>query len=93
MTSLFGRTGAVTGQTGDYSFTQISGTVGSAQLPTAGGDLSGVLSAPTVAGIQNRPVAPTAPATGQVLVWNGTQWAPQAVAGVSVTSVSGARER
>ena len=89
VTSLFGRTGAVTGQTGDYSFTQISGTVGSAQLPTAAGDLSGVLSVPTVAGIQNRPVAPTAPATGQVLVWNGTQWAPQSVAGVSVTSVYG----
>ena len=89
VTSLFGRTGAVTGQTGDYSFSQISGTVGSAQLPTAGGDLSGVLSVPTVAGIQNRPVAPTAPATGQVLVWSGTQWAPQSVAGVSVTSVYG----
>jgi hypothetical protein len=89
VTSLFGRTGAVTGQTGDYSFTQISGTVGNAQLPTAGGDLSGVLSAPTVAGIQNRPVAPAAPATGQVLVWSGTQWAPQSVSAVSVTSVYG----
>lgn len=28
------RTGAVTGQTGDYSFSQISGTLGHAQLPT-----------------------------------------------------------
>jgi hypothetical protein len=89
VTSLFGRTGAVTGQTGDYSFTQISGTVGNSQLPTAGGDLSGALSVPTVAGIQNRPVAPAAPAAGQVLAWSGTQWAPQSVAGVSVTSVYG----
>ena len=89
VTSLFGRTGVVTGQTGDYSFAQISGTVGSGQLPTAGGDLSGALSVPTVAGIQNRPVAPTAPAAGQVLVWSGTQWAPQSMAGVSVTSVYG----
>src|SRR5260370_13771129 len=89
VTSLFGRTGAVTGQTWDYSFTQISGAVGSTQLPTAGGDLSGALSTPTVAGIQNRPVAPTAPAPGQVLVWSGTQWAPQSVSGVSVTSIYG----
>ena len=80
MTSLFGRTGVVTGQAGDYSFGQISGTVGGAQLPAAGGDLSGVLSAPTVAGIQSRPVAPTAPSVGQVLAWNGAQWAPQALA-------------
>jgi hypothetical protein len=87
--SLFGRTGVVTGQAGDYSFGQISGTVGGAQLPAAGGDLSGALSAPTVAGIQSRPVAPSAPSAGQVLAWNGAQWAPQALAGVSVTSMFG----
>jgi hypothetical protein len=89
VTSLFGRTGAVTGQTGDYSFTQISGSVGSGQLPAAAGDLTGALSAPTVARIQSRPVATTAPSVGQVLAWNGTQWAPQALAGVSVTSMFG----
>ena len=88
VTSLFGRTGAVTGQTGDYSFTQISGSVGSAQLPTAAGDLNGALSAPTVAGIQSRPVAQTAPTVGQVLAWNGAQWVPQAQAG-GVTSMFG----
>ena len=88
VTSLFGRTGAVTGQTGDYSFGQISGTLGSAQLPAAAGDLSGALSAPTVARIQSRPVAATAPSFGQVLGWNGTQWAPQGQSG-GVTSVFG----
>ena len=31
--SVFGRTGTVTAQSGDYSFAQISGTVGSTQLP------------------------------------------------------------
>ena len=87
--SLFGRTGVVTGQAGDYSFGQISGTVGGVQLPAAGGDLSGVLSAPTVAGLQSRPVASSAPSVGQVLAWNGAQWAPQALAGVSVTSMFG----
>ena len=89
VTSLFGRTGVVTGQAGDYSFGQISGTIGGTQLPAAGGDLSGTLSAPTVAGIQSRPVAAVAPSVGQVLAWNGAQWSPQALAGVSVTSMFG----
>ena len=89
VTSLFGRTGAVTGQTGDYSFGQISGTVGSGQLPAASGDLSGVLNAPTVARIQSRPVSSTAPTVGQVLAWSGTQWAPQGQSGGGVTTVFG----
>ena len=88
VTSVFGRTGTVTAQTGDYSFAQVSGTVGSGQLPAAGGDLSGVLNVPAVAGIQNRPVAATAPSVGQVLAWNGAQWTPQAQAG-GVTSMFG----
>jgi hypothetical protein len=88
VTSVFGRTGTVTAQTGDYSFAQVSGTVGSGQLPAAGGDLSGVLNVPAVAGIQNRPVAATAPSVGQVLAWNGAQWTPQAQAG-GVTSLFG----
>jgi hypothetical protein len=89
VTSLFGRTGAVIGQTGDYSFSQIAGIVGSGQLPVAGGDLSGALNAATVSGLQNRPLAPTAPSVGHVLAWNGSQWSPQTVAGVSVTSLFG----
>ena len=32
VTSVFGRTGVVAGQSGDYSFTQISGTVGNSQI-------------------------------------------------------------
>ncbi|HXG32189.1 MAG TPA: hypothetical protein VNJ11_02405 [Bryobacteraceae bacterium] len=46
---------------------------------TAGGDLSGTLSSATVAKIQGRAVASTAPSNGQVLTWNGTssQWEPQ----------------
>jgi trimeric autotransporter adhesin len=85
---VFGRTGAVSAQMGDYSFSQIGGTVGSSQLPAAGGDLSGNLATPTVARIQNQPVSSAAPGTGQVLTWNGTQWTPQTAAG-SVTSLFG----
>src|ERR1700691_4698194 len=65
VTSVFGRTGVVASLTGDYTFGQIAGTVGSAQLPGAGGDLGGTLTAATVTGIQSRAVANTAPSSGQ----------------------------
>jgi len=53
------------------------------------GDLSGSLAAPTVVGLQSRLVAATAPATGQVLKWTGSQWepAPDRDAGGTVTNV------
>ena len=88
VTSVFGRSAVVTAQTGDYSFGQISGTVGSGQLPAAGGDLSGGLSTPTVIRLQGRPVTSTVPTTGQVLAWNGSQWTPQTQTG-GVTSTFG----
>jgi hypothetical protein len=81
ITSVFGRTGVVASLTGDYTFGQIAGTVASTQLPGAGGDLSGTLTAATVTGIQSRAVANTAPSSGQALLWNGSQWAPGAISG------------
>jgi len=83
VSSVFGRSGAVTAQAGDYSFGQIAGTIGSTQFPNAGGDLSGNLTAATVTGIQNRSVSNIAPANGQVLVWNAGAgaWQPSAVSG------------
>jgi hypothetical protein len=92
VSSVFGRTGAVTAQTGDYGFGQISGTVASSQLPAAGGDVSGTLTAATVTGIQNRVVANTAPANGQALLWNSSAsaWQPGTVSGSgAVSSVFG----
>src|ERR1017187_2560949 len=92
VSSVFGRTGAVTAQTGDYNFGQISGTVAAGQLPGAGGDVSGTLIAATVTGIQNRAVANTAPSNGQALVWNSgaSAWQPSTVSGGgAVSSVFG----
>ena len=59
--SVFGRTGAVSAQSGDYGFSQLSGTANSGQLPAAGGDLSGALTSATVTGIQGKTVSSTAP--------------------------------
>ena len=92
VSSVFGRTGAVMGQAGDYSFGQISGTIGAGQFPASGGDLAGTLTAATVTGIQNRTVASTAPANGQALIWNSgaSAWQPGTVSGSgAVSSVFG----
>jgi hypothetical protein len=61
---------------------------GGGGIPAVGGDLSGTTTTATVAGIQNRAVASTAPSNGQALVWNGTNstWQPGTVAG-GVSSV------
>jgi hypothetical protein len=83
--SVFGRSGSIGAQSGDYTFSQIGGTISGGQLPVAGGDLTGGLVSATVTGIQNRPVGTTEPAAGNVLAWTGSQWAPGA-AGGAVTS-------
>ncbi len=47
--------------------------------PAEGGDLSGTLGNAMVAKLQGVPIASTAPAAGQMLLFNGTQWEPTAL--------------
>jgi hypothetical protein len=49
---------------------------GGQMFPAGSGDVSGSYPSLTVAGLQGHAVANTAPATGQVLQFNGTQWTP-----------------
>ena len=46
------------------------------QKISLGGDLGGTATAPLVTGIQGSPVATTAPALGQTLIWNGSAYVP-----------------
>lgn len=57
---------------------------------TAGGDLSGTPTVQIVIGLQGNPIDPTAPASGQVLEWNGSLWTPttpSVVPGAIITDV------
>jgi hypothetical protein len=69
----------------------LTGGGGSVTLPTpmVAGDVNGPAGSNTVTAIQNISVSPTAPATGQVLQFNGTTWVPANVATGGVTSVAG----
>lgn len=55
------------------------------QWVPAGGDVTGSASNSTVARIQNRNVATSAPAVGDALVWNGSAWTPTTITGGSPT--------
>lgn len=41
-----------------------------------GGDLDGYTNDATVIGLQDRPLSSAAPATGNVIIWDGSQWEP-----------------
>ncbi|MBK8910776.1 MAG: hypothetical protein IPM61_05540 [Chlorobi bacterium] len=56
----------------------ISGTINVANLPNAAGDVTGPINNLTTARIRGTNVATTAPTNGQVLKFDGTNWAPAA---------------
>jgi len=57
---------------------QVTGLLQESNLPSFNGDISSVASDDTlqVIGIQNHPVAATSPTSGQIMGYNGSQWAP-----------------
>ncbi|MFN8278478.1 MAG: tail fiber domain-containing protein [Chitinophagales bacterium] len=80
-TGLTGAVGATgpTGLTGSNGATGATGPTGS--LGSAGGDLSGSYPNPNVVALQTYPVSSTAPTSGQILQFNGTQWVPTTSSG------------
>lgn len=65
-----------TGVTGPSGATGATGPAGS--VSNLSGDVTGAPGSNTVTKIQGRNVANTAPASGEVLKWNGSAWAPAA---------------
>ena len=83
-------TGIVASGTGPAIAQYSSGTSRSLVPATLSGDAKIAQGgAVTVQGLQNNPVASTAPTTGYALVWNGSAWAPASVSSGSGTVGSG----
>jgi hypothetical protein len=63
---------------GTVGFADLGGAASAAQLPDAGGDLSGPLTNATVARLQGNAVSNTVPADGQMMRWSASagQWQP-----------------
>lgn len=56
---------------------------------TPAGDLGGSGSSQLVVGLQSRPLANTAPTTGQAILWNGSSWAPSTNFGAQNITTTG----
>ncbi len=67
--------------------TSFSGILAS-DLPLSEGDVTGTITATRVIGLQNQPIATTAPAAGQVLSFTSNAWRPASLPAPSVSSTS-----
>lgn len=54
-------------------------TVSNLGIVQLAGDIGGTAASVKVIGLQQRPISAAAPTTNQVLTWNGSVWAPQAI--------------
>lgn len=76
----FQLSGLTTSTTRTYTCPDENGTLVTSATALAG-DVTGTSGATVVEKLQTRAVASTAPTTGQVLTWTGSQWEPSASAG------------
>ena len=87
--TVFGRVGNVTATIGDYSFSQISGTLGCTQLPVFTGDAVNSNCALTVQALRGFPVTTVTPAAGYYLRSSGSAWVPGPLQSADVTGAIG----
>jgi hypothetical protein len=66
----------------------IVGSTGGGGIAPPAGDIGGTTAAPTVIGIQGKPIV-GGPTTGDVLEYNGTDWVPVAPGGSTLTHAQG----
>ena len=76
----------------DLSGAQASGTLAAARLPAFAGDVTTNIASitTTVAKLRGVALSATAPTSGQVLTYNGTQWAPATTSAASPYSLDAA---
>ena len=71
------------------AWTNDSGYLTAATLAAHAGDVTGAQTASTVVKVQGQAVSSTAPVTGQVFTWSGTQWAGAAIPAQTWASITG----
>jgi hypothetical protein len=81
----------ITNQVLEFNGTEWVPTALPSSLPpngSAGGDLDGTYPDPSVIALQGNAISSSTPATGDLLVWNGSAWTPT-VPAASFTSIHG----